>query len=86
MLKTSVRLFNFIEQNDTVRFPSDCFGQLSALVVADISRRSSDQSDTECFSIYSDISIRIIFRSVSNKDSDNAFASSVLPTPVDPGK
>ena len=44
-----VRLFNFIEQNDTVRFPSDCFGQLSALVVADISRRRSDQSGYRVF-------------------------------------
>ena len=36
--------------------------------------------------MYSDISIRIIFRSVSNRDSDSVLASSVLPTPVGPRK
>ena len=40
--------------------------------------------DTECFSMYSDISIRTMFFSVSNNASDSDFASSVLPTPVGP--
>ena len=40
--------------------------------------------DTECFSIYSLMSIRTIWSSESNKSSARAFASSVLPTPVGP--
>ena len=39
---------------------------------------------TECFSMYSLISIRTIFDSSSNNDSASALASSVLPTPVGP--
>ena len=40
--------------------------------------------DTSCFSIYSDISKRIIFFSLPNIDSASALANSVFPTPVDP--
>ena len=40
--------------------------------------------ETLCFSMYSDISILMIFRSESNNASDKALASSVLPTPVGP--
>ena len=39
---------------------------------------------TECFSMYSDMSMRIIARSSSNMNSASARASSVLPTPVGP--
>ena len=39
---------------------------------------------TECFSIYSLISILTILRSSSNKLRAKALASSVLPTPVGP--
>ena len=36
--------FDLIEKYNRVRFPSDCFCQLSAFIVSNISRRSSDQS------------------------------------------
>ena len=39
---------------------------------------------TECFSMYSDMSMRIIARSSSKRNSARARASSVLPTPVGP--
>src|SRR2546425_638867 len=39
---------------------------------------------TVCFSMYSDMSMRIIARSSSNRNSASARASSVLPTPVGP--
>mmetsp|Transcript_104925 Transcript_104925/g.301992 ORF Transcript_104925/g.301992 Transcript_104925/m.301992 type:complete len:268 (+) Transcript_104925:45-848(+) len=42
--------------------------------------------DTECFSMYSDMSRRIIFVSLSNSSAAKALAISVLPTPVGPGK
>ena len=41
---------------------------------------------TECFSMYSDMSRRIMARSSSNRNSASARASSVLPTPVGPRK
>ena len=40
--------------------------------------------DTECFSMNSDMSMRIMASSVSNRNSANALVSSVLPTPVGP--
>ncbi len=42
--------------------------------------------ETENFSIYSDMSIRIMFSSLSNRASANVLANSVLPTPVGPKK
>src|SRR4030095_3125929 len=39
---------------------------------------------TVCFSMYSDMSTRIIARSSSKRNSASARASSVLPTPVGP--
>src|SRR5260370_18738584 len=42
--------------------------------------------ETLCFSMYSDMSIRTIARSSSNRNSASARASSVLPTPVGPRK
>src|SRR4030095_6444275 len=42
--------------------------------------------DTVCFSWYSDMSIRTIACSSSNRNSASARASSVLPTPVGPRK
>src|ERR1043165_6208489 len=41
---------------------------------------------TECFSMYSDMSRRIIARSSSNRNSASARAVSVFPTPVGPRK
>ena len=40
--------------------------------------------DTVCFSMYSDMSMRTMFASSSNRYSASARASSVLPTPVGP--
>ena len=42
--------------------------------------------ETECFSMYSDMSMRTMKFSSSNKNSARALASSVLPTPVGPMK
>ena len=42
--------------------------------------------DTLCFSIYSDISTRIMDSSLPNKASASALESSVFPTPVGPRK
>ena len=42
--------------------------------------------ETECFSIYSDISRRISVSGVSNSSRASTFTSSVLPTPVGPTK
>ena len=42
--------------------------------------------ETECFSMYSDMSSRIMERSSSNRNSARARASSVFPTPVGPRK
>src|SRR6202035_3916425 len=42
--------------------------------------------DTECFSMYSDMSMRSRARSSSKRNSARARASSVLPTPVGPRK
>ena len=39
---------------------------------------------TECFSMYSDMSMRTMARSSSNRNSASVLASSVLPTPVGP--
>ena len=39
-----MRLLDFIEQDDAVRFPSDRFRQLTAFIISNISRRRSDQS------------------------------------------
>ena len=38
-----MRFFNLIKEHDAVRFSADCLCQLSAFIIADISRRSSDQ-------------------------------------------
>ena len=42
--------------------------------------------ETACFSMYSDMSTRIIALSSSNRNSASARTSSVLPTPVGPRK
>ena len=39
-----MRFFHLIKQYDRVRFSSDCLGELSALFIAYISRRRSDQT------------------------------------------
>ena len=42
-------LFHLIEENNRVRFSADCLGQLTTLIVADISRRCSDQAGYRMF-------------------------------------
>ena len=42
--------------------------------------------ETACFSMYSDMSRRIIESSLPKSTEDNARQSSVLPTPVGPAK
>ena len=39
-----VRLFHLVEQNDRIRSAANGFGQLAALLIADIARRRSNQS------------------------------------------
>ena len=39
-----MRFFDFIEQDYAVRLSSDLFGQLTALLVADIARRGADKT------------------------------------------
>ena len=39
-----MRLFNFIEQDDRIRFSAHLFGELAALVIADIARRRTDHA------------------------------------------
>ena len=47
-----MRLFHLVEKNDRVGTASDRFGELTALVVADVSRRRPDQTgDRELFHI-----------------------------------
>ena len=44
-----MRLLNFVKQDDTVRVSSDCLGELSTLIVADVSRGCTDQSGDSVF-------------------------------------
>ena len=81
-----VRLLDLIEQNDAIGTAAHGFGQLTAFLVADISRRRADQPSDRVLLLYSDMSMRIIARSSSNRNSASARASSVLPTPVGPRK
>jgi hypothetical protein len=80
-----MRFLDLVKQDDRVRTPAHSFRQLSAFLVT---RRNPGGAPimraTACFSMYSDMSRRIIARSSSNKNSANARAVSVLPTPVGP--
>jgi hypothetical protein len=44
-----VRFLDLVEQDHRVRLPPYGFGQISALLVADIARRRADHRATECF-------------------------------------
>src|ERR1700722_7243873 len=44
-----MRLFDFIEQHDGIRTPSDSFGQLAAFVEADVARRRADETSDGVF-------------------------------------
>ena len=39
-----MRLFDFVEQDDGIRPSANAFGEISAFVIPDVSRRSADQS------------------------------------------
>ena len=52
-------LFDLIKQNDRIRFTADSFRQLAAFIIADISRRCTDQtSRTELLLIFAHIDTR----------------------------
>ena len=74
-----MRLLDFIEQHHAVGLAPHLFGQLAALVKPHISRRRTDELDTVCRSIYSDISSRMMDSSSPNIASAKALESSVLP-------
>ena len=44
-----MRLLDFIQQDDRIRPPPDALGEIAALVIADISRRRSDQARHRMF-------------------------------------
>ena len=79
-----VRLLDLVEQYDTVRASAHSLGELTALLVPHVPGGAPTSRETECFSPYSDMSMRTIACSSSNKNSASVFASSVLPTPVGP--
>src|SRR5660398_319802 len=79
-----VRLLDLVEQQHGVRPTPHRLGELATFLVADVAGGAPTSRVTECFSEYSDMSIRTIARSSSNRKSASAFASSVLPTPVGP--
>ena len=79
-----MRLFDLVEEHDGVRPPAHGFGELAGLLVADVPGGAPISRETVCFSWYSDMSMRIIACSSSNRNSASARASSVLPTPVGP--
>jgi hypothetical protein len=39
-----VRLLDLVEEDDGVRAPADCLGQLAALLVADVAGRGADEA------------------------------------------
>ncbi len=81
-----MRLFDLVEQDDRVRPPPHGLGELAAFLVADVSRRRTDQPRDGVLLLYSDMSMRTIACSSSNRNSASARAISVLPTPVGPRK
>src|SRR5260370_536254 len=78
----AVRLLHLVEQDDLIGPAPHSLRERAALFITDITRRRA----TEGFSMYSDISIRIIGCSSSNRNSARALHNSVLPTPVGPRK
>jgi hypothetical protein len=81
-----VRLLDLVEEDDAIGLAPHRLGELAALVVADVAGRRADEPRDACFSMYSLMSSRTMFSSLSNIDSASARASSVLPTPVGRGK
>ena len=80
-----VRLFDLVEQDHLVGPAPHRLGQARRprhSRHSPAARRSA--ATTECFSMYSDMSMRTIALSSSNRNSASALVSSVLPTPVGP--
>jgi len=63
-----MRFFYFIEEHDGVRMPPHLLGELSAFVVATYPGGAPMRRDTACFSMYSDMSMRIMARSSSKRN------------------
>ena len=82
-----VGLLDLVEQDHRVGLAPHLLGEHAALVVAHVARRRADQAaDTECFSMYSDMSTRISEDWSPKRNSVRRRATSVLPTPVGPRK
>ena len=79
-----MRLFNFVKQQHRIGRAFDAFSELTTFLVPDVSRRRPINFETECFSMNSDMSKRIIARSLPNRNCASDRATSVLPTPVGP--
>ncbi len=79
-----VRLLDLVEEDDGVGLPTNRLGELSALLRSRRNRRSPTSRETECFSMYSLMSILMSARSSSKRNSARVLVSSVLPTPVGP--
>ena len=87
-LNTSGCAFSISSKSTTeYGFLLNCFRQLSALIISDISRRRSDQIGTRSISPCTHSYRYAPYYSHHQTDSAaSAFASSVLPTPVGPRK
>ena len=81
-----VRLLDLVEEHDRERTPAHGFGELAALVVADVSGRRADQTRDGVLLLilrHVDANHRAL---VVEQVLASARASSVLPTPVGPRK
>ena len=68
--KVGMRFLDFVQQNDGVGSAFDALGQLSALFIADISGRRTDQLRNRVLLMYSDM---------SKRTSDFSFAKGIAP-------
>ena len=74
-LKTSLCAFSTSSKRiDGVRAAADGLGELAAFFVADVAGGAPMRRATVCFSMYSDMSMRIIARSSSKRNSASARA------------
>jgi len=72
-----MRLLNFVEENNGIGAAANLFRELSTFFIAYIAWGRTIMRATECFSMYSDMSRRMMAFSSSNKNSARARASSV---------
>ena len=77
-------LFDFVEEDDAVRFFPDGIGQLAPFFIADVARRAPTRRETLYFSMNSLMSMRIMLSGLSKSWAAKVRASSVLPTPDGP--